>query len=508
MTGLSQLDAMYADLALSTMTLAPVGMTEKLRAEIIARYDVLMRKEKEISRSRVDEYYGPPLLAELHGVKIPDSDAELKRPGTLTTDGKRYYCRVAHYPFSRGGVRAAYHGKLQREGTTEWKNVVLKEFIHPPDRSLSEYKNQSENSAVAKYIMEKYNRHNTPRKSLRIVSSRVLKMENLDGSEVVYNVEELLSGIFKKWTNNGGAILEKNNDLLGFTLWSSFRSKGYLLVSDLQGVESDVCITLTDPAVLCKDKSRFGPTNYDDAQMTLCLEAAKNLVGISRKDGPNENFTLRKGFSLYQHPQAVPVLQDAPSRKEFPNGDVYTGKFKEAFPHGSGVKVFANGAVYEGTYELGKEHGQGKFISVSGNIYDGQWRDGRENGQGKKTFSNGDIYEGDWVNGRIHGTGKMTYANGDVYKGSWKDDLYDGYGKFTHSNGDFYKGFWKEAKKNGVGKGRDAISGRYKGEYKDDRAHGKGRLIGNDGNVYEGEFKNGILMYGNRRGGKINCCIM
>jgi hypothetical protein len=295
MAGFTDLDRMYASLGLSTMTKIPEGLTAATKAEIEAACDAAITMGKKIPRSEVDAYYESECHAELHGVKIPDSDPEMKRPSTMISDGKTYKCRVAIYPFSKGAVRAAYYGKLQ-EGTTGWKDVILKEFLFPSDRTLDEYKNQSENSAVAKYLMEEFIKSRTPLgKEIMVIPSRILKVQKPDGSIVLYNVEDVLSGTWKRWTNNAGAINEKNTDLLEFTKWSYERSEGYLLVSDLQGAEDADRIILTDPAVLCKDKSRFGPTNFDDAQIIICLEAAKHGVGVSG----GGLHSMRSGFSLY-----------------------------------------------------------------------------------------------------------------------------------------------------------------------------------------------------------------
>ena len=125
MAGFTSLEEMYDDLALCSMSTAPVGLSAAKKAEIIAAYDDLMRREKAVPRSRVDEYYAPARAAELSGMKIPESDEEMKRPGTVATDGLTYECRVANFPFSRGGVRAAYLGKLKKTGSSEWVEVVL-----------------------------------------------------------------------------------------------------------------------------------------------------------------------------------------------------------------------------------------------------------------------------------------------------------------------------------------------------------------------------------------------
>jgi hypothetical protein len=74
-------------------------------------------------------------------------------------------------------------------------------------------------------------------------------------------------------------------------------------VSDLQGVESADRIILTDPAVLCKDTTRFGPTNFSEAQMIICLEAARRGTGVST----GGVHTMRAGFSLHSSSFARPL---------------------------------------------------------------------------------------------------------------------------------------------------------------------------------------------------------
>jgi hypothetical protein len=295
------LESMFADLKLSTMTTIPKELTEEEKARYIGKYDELMKNEKSLSKDRIDEYYSKEEAAEIYGVPIPRNDTDLQRSeGLLRSDRGVVRCRIAKFPFSRGGVRAAYFGLVWEEG--KWSNVVVKEFIFPKDRTLAEYKNQSENSAVAKYLMEKYvechPRLVTP---VEVVTSKVLKVNKGSGAEEYYNIEVFLSGgSWKKWTNNAGSIIVPNRDLLDFTVWSHTRTGGFMLVSDLQGVEITGArskLLLTDPAVLCLDTSRFGPTNFHSAQMTICLEAAKNgvevLLGGCRH-------TIRPSISLHK----------------------------------------------------------------------------------------------------------------------------------------------------------------------------------------------------------------
>lgn len=279
------LESMFADMKLSKMTTVQNDLTPEEMAMYLGKYDELMKKEKMLSKDRTDEYYGKEEVAEVYGVPIPKDYSDLqKSEGLLRSDRGFVRCRIAKFPFSRGQVRAAYYGLLW-DGE-KWNNVVIKEFIFPKSRTVAEYRNQSENSAVAKYLMEKYVEefHRSLVTPLEVITSRVLKLNRGSGAEEFYNMELFLSdGNWKKWTNNCGSILEPNRDLLNFTVWSYSWTGGYLLVSDLQGVEitgTKKKILLTDPAVLCLDKSRFGPTNFDEAQMILCLEAAKYGVAV------------------------------------------------------------------------------------------------------------------------------------------------------------------------------------------------------------------------------------
>eukprot|EP00397_Hematodinium_sp_SG-2012_P006135 GEMP01006163.1.p1 GENE.GEMP01006163.1~~GEMP01006163.1.p1 ORF type:complete len:760 (+),score=164.36 GEMP01006163.1:908-3187(+) len=71
--------------------------------------------------------------------------------------------------------------------------------------------------------------------------------------------ERFVAGVFAKWISNSGYISDSHlaEDLASFAHFTHHHSGGKLMVSDLQGVFSDGCYTLTDPQVLSIDK-RFG----------------------------------------------------------------------------------------------------------------------------------------------------------------------------------------------------------------------------------------------------------
>ena len=60
-----------------------------------------------------------------------------------------------------------------------------------------------------------------------------------------------------------------------------------MMATDLQGGKiAQKGWVLTDPAMLCQDLSRFGPTNFHEAQLQMCYEGAQHALehGLSLED--------------------------------------------------------------------------------------------------------------------------------------------------------------------------------------------------------------------------------
>merc|ERR1712166_1125105 len=86
-------------------------------------------------------------------------------------------------------------------------------------------------------------------------------------------------------------------------------TNGFMMATDLQGCQikktSLVDVVkegwvLTDPAMLCQDLSRFGPTNFSEAQLTMTYEGANHVLshGRSMVDGaPGTSYIA--GFSRH-----------------------------------------------------------------------------------------------------------------------------------------------------------------------------------------------------------------
>ena len=93
------------------------------------------------------------------------------------------------------------------------------------------------------------------------------------------------------------------------------------------------------------------------------------------------------------------------------------------------TKQYDDGGVYEGTFRNGLQHGRGTYTLPSGYRYEGDWVDGEVRGMGRATYPNGSVYEGQFENGKPHGKGKITYADGGTYEGDWVGGEITGQGR-------------------------------------------------------------------------------
>ena len=83
------------------------------------------------------------------------------------------------------------------------------------------------------------------------------------------------------------------------------------------------------------------------------------------------------------------------------------------------TKQYNDGSVYEGTFKDGLQHGKGSYRLPSGFEYEGDWVSGQIEGMGRARYPNGSVYEGQFRAGKPDGTGRITYADGGSYEGGW-----------------------------------------------------------------------------------------
>jgi len=118
-------------------------------------------------------------------------------------------------------------------------------------------------------------------------------------------------------------------------------------------------------------------------------------------------------------------------KKEYPNGDVYEGQFKDDKKEGEGKYYYKNGNIYTGEFKNDIAEGKGTFFFLGGNKYVGDLKNGKAHGKGTYYWTNGNRYEGDWKNGKRIGQGAYFYKNGDIEIGNFNEKPI---GKFAKLN--------------------------------------------------------------------------
>ena len=139
--------------------------------------------------------------------------------------------------------------------------------------------------------------------------------------------------------------------------------------------------------------------------------------------------------------------QNGEGAYRFPDGNEYSGNFRNAKMHGQGTYTYASrGEKYVGEWRNGVINGQGTYYYRSGNRYQGEWRNGDKHGQGTYLYANGDKYVGDFANDEPNGRGTFYYRNGDRYEGEFRNGRKDGQG-VLYENGMRIVGEWQDDRK-------------------------------------------------------------
>ena len=137
-----------------------------------------------------------------------------------------------------------------------------------------------------------------------------------------YNLEKALEGKFVKWSNNTGAFIKphpNNRKLYEFLKWTYEYTGGRMMFTDAQGCHNGDGWTLTDPAMLCRDKTRFGPTNFDPVLIEVCYEGVKHVLecgkSIYAPGGIGGGTSYTPGFSSTGNTAHGELLRRLKARK-------------------------------------------------------------------------------------------------------------------------------------------------------------------------------------------------
>jgi len=126
-------------------------------------------------------------------------------------------------------------------------------------------------------------------------------------------------------------------------------------------------------------------------------------------------------YNYLIHPHGI-------AKATFPNGDTYTGEYKNKQRNGKGVYTWANKddkpiqQIYDGEYVDNKRSGFGTITYIDKSSYIGEWQNNMKHGNGTYTYPNGDKYTGEWINNQRHGTGVYVYASdSSEIAGQWAE---------------------------------------------------------------------------------------
>eukprot|EP01006_Ploeotia_vitrea_P030947 TRINITY_DN63263_c1_g2_i1.p1 TRINITY_DN63263_c1_g2~~TRINITY_DN63263_c1_g2_i1.p1 ORF type:complete len:681 (+),score=10.69 TRINITY_DN63263_c1_g2_i1:82-2124(+) len=178
-------------------------------------------------------------------------------------------------PFAKGACRAAYHAKeFNKSGIPT--RVVHKVSLSTKSKDLTRQKYEVDgisSQAAAIYLAEEF------MKVLKTIGgsypsvqfSDACLLQYLERHETPYCTQEIaLDGVWEKYNNNHGLVISNptpqgtNHDIIqAFSHWTHTITEGTMIVVDCQGVfnKSKNAFLLTDPAIHCKDVTRFGGTN-------------------------------------------------------------------------------------------------------------------------------------------------------------------------------------------------------------------------------------------------------
>ena len=166
--------------------------------------------------------------------------------------------KLCSNPFAEGVGRLAYHAL----DVTTNNRYVVKEFkrMGKKENSIKHYMQVYETQVTAAMYTSRFNLAKPAHvPQINFVSPGVLNFMEHDRPKY-YAIEPYIEGKYKKFNNNNGwvagqsAVTDANQAFSHFT-WVN--SKKLLVVCDLQGVETDEGILLTDPAIHSKKLLKF-----------------------------------------------------------------------------------------------------------------------------------------------------------------------------------------------------------------------------------------------------------
>jgi hypothetical protein len=145
------------------------------------------------------------------------------------------------------------------------------------------------------------------------------------------------------------------------------------------------------------------------------------------------SFVLICGYLIVQvvhasTPERQPCPASTPNvwdncfgRSIFPNGDAYSGFWKDGLMHGFGAYLYFNGNRYVGEFNQHRRQGVGVFIQKNKGAFFGTYRDDKRNGAGVNSWNEGVVEWGTFREQTKFGDGAVLHINKqNLSLGTWE----------------------------------------------------------------------------------------
>ena len=288
----------------------PFNIADALNESISATIDSTIAKTKapstkaklrvyKIKRECPDWKTIKAAPATIQSFKMPESIQDIidDKPLVLTTSKQNFF-EVAPNPFAEGKERIAFYAR--NVTTTRGKplvaeELVCKEFKHVGKSELIPYRYEllNELQTVSSFLAFEFSKAIAkvdPKKTYTLKFLKVQTLKFIHGTRLMTAESKFVSDTnFFRFQNNAGyAVLGENAKKAGidrkfvdlvmaFSHWTYSASRGFLMVVDLEGIVSKrddgkTETLLTDPAIHCRDLTRFGSLNLGETGMQMFFD--------------------------------------------------------------------------------------------------------------------------------------------------------------------------------------------------------------------------------------------
>jgi len=190
-----------------------------------------------------------------------NKDIDWRNPDIRKTDVETQV-QIAKFPFAQGAMRFAFYMKdLGVSGDHQHTVAKFPKKINK-NYTIDYMKREVEAVLMCQLITNEFNDRlvNNANEDLLMsfVQARVYEIVQGGAKWKLFSVENYLQGKYQKYNNNAGwenkSMAPKVIIAQALTHFSWQFTKGYMMMTDLQGVSS----YLTDPQIHCQDRGRFG----------------------------------------------------------------------------------------------------------------------------------------------------------------------------------------------------------------------------------------------------------